>query len=420
MNEIEHILHITDVKSLVSIFEYSVEPILITNTSWEEGLKIIYSNRAFCNATGYTKEELLGQNPKIFQGVKSNYTAIKELKTELLKGNHFIGQSVNYKKNKTSYIVKWSISPLLDKNSIPIAYISFQKTIETGKQIEHEKLLNSIVNTSKNFILVTDLDGNIIYLNEAFHNKLGYNKGELIGKHTRILKSGMQSEQFYKNMWHSILSTGSYTDIFISKKKDGTLFYDKKNITTIKDNEGDPIYYVSTSTDISKQIAKQKNLESQVYIDSLTQTLNKKKYDEIVEELLEEHKIINKTFSLILIDIDHFKNINDLYGHDVGDYVLTEFSKLLKDNTRDDDLLFRWGGEEFIIITQNTKTDALNLAEKLRLETSNKKFNLIRITASFGISEVSEKIDKKTLFKQADNALYKSKTSGRNQVQIFN
>jgi diguanylate cyclase (GGDEF)-like protein/PAS domain S-box-containing protein len=419
MNQIENILNNTEASSLINIFEHSVEPILITNTTWDDGLKIIYTNRAFCNTTGYSKDELLGVNPKIFQGKDSNQKVLKDLKKELLKGNHFIGQSINYKKDNTSYIVKWSISPLKDKDGNTIAYISFQKTIERTIQIEHEKLLNSIVNTSKNLILVTDLEGNIVYLNDAFNKKLGYSKDELIGTHSRILKSGMQNEKFYQKMWNSILKTGTFSDIFISRTKDGTLFYDKKHITTIKDIEGNPIFYVSTSTDITKQIKKQKNLESQVYIDSLTETFNKKKFEEVMQEQIKTYHNSNKVFSLILIDIDFFKKINDEYGHDIGDYILVQFAKLIRENIRDTDLLFRWGGEEFAIIVQSTKEHAFKIAEKLRIQIANKSFDSVTITSSFGISEISQNMDKNTLFSNADKALYKAKHNGRDQVQIF-
>jgi len=419
MQSVEKILENTQFQSIIDIFEHSIEPILITDANWNKGLKIVYANREFCRITGYVIEELIGKNPNIFRGEESNFAIFNELKSELLKGNHFVGQSVNYKKDKSSYIVKWSISPLKDQNKNVIGYISFQKTIERVIQLEHEKLLNSIVNTSKNLILVTDLEGYIIYVNDACNQKLGYLKKELIGKHSRVLKSGMQTEKFYKTMWNNILEYGTFSDTFISKKKDGTLFYDKKTITTIRDSEGSPIYYVSTSTDITKQVNLQKKLESQVYIDALTQIYNKKKYEEMIEKQISNTREFNKVFSLILIDIDHFKMINDTFGHEVGDEILIQFSKVIQDNIRNDDLLFRWGGEEFVIITQKNKENAHKLAEKLRKLIVNEKFTTGQVTASFGIAEMSQKIDKNSIFTNADKALYEAKKNGRNQVRIF-
>lgn len=419
MNMIQEIFNKIDHDSFNDIFEHCIDPVIITDANWKDGLSILYVNRAFCNVTGFMRKELIGKNPKIFQGTESNEKVIKELKTELIKGNNFIGQSINYKKDGSSYIVKWSISPLKDKNNNIIGYISFQKSIERKVQLKHEKLLSSIVNISNNLILVTDLEGVIVYINKAFSEKLGYEKEELIGKHSRVLKSGKQDDEFYKLMWNSILSTGKFSDIFISKKKDGTLFYDKKEISTIKDDEGNPTYYVSISKDISKQIKDQEYLQSQIYKDQLTQIYNRKKYEEVIEQKISDFEIYRKEFCLVLIDLDHFKEINDNYGHDVGDYILQEFAKLIKQNLRSDDMFFRWGGEEFALIVDSNKYDTYKLVEKLREVLSKKSFQSITITASFGIGQICSNCDKNSLFMKTDDALYKAKNSGRDKVVVY-
>lgn len=415
---LDSILKNTNIDSFKDLFENAIIPILITDVNWKGGLKIIYVNRAFCNATGYQKDELIGRNPKIFQGEKSNCKILKELKTELIKGNNFTGQSINYKKDRTTYHVRWSISPLRDDNQNIIAYISYQKIISNNTQIENEKLLSSIVNISNNLILATDLDGYVIYTNEAFEKKLGYKKEELIGKHTRVLKSGLQGSDFYKKMWHQLFTKGEFSDIFISSKKNGTLFYDKKEIKTIYDKQGNPLYYVSISQDISSEVEKQKNLELQVYKDSLTGLFNRKKYDISIEKKIKNYEN-TQPFCLVEIDIDHFKSINDNYGHDIGDYILQEFSKILVNNTRGEDEIFRWGGEEFVVLINKNKNDTFVFCEKLRNKIANKNLQSIKITASFGITQYEKNLDQNTIFKQADKALYKAKQSGRNKTIIY-
>ena len=123
-------------------------------------------------------------------------------------------------------------------------------------------------------------------------------------------------------------------------------------------------------------------------------------------------------FSIILIDIDHFKLVNDTYGHIVGDSVLKEFASILKANVRDSDCVGRWGGEEFIIVCIETDTNgAVLVAEKLRDEIE--KFNFTTVgnkTASFGVSSSGKNIDETIILDNADKALYKAKNSGRNQV----
>jgi diguanylate cyclase (GGDEF)-like protein/PAS domain S-box-containing protein len=407
-----------DQKSLYEIFETSFDPVVVTDANWEEGVKIIYVNEAFCDATGYSKEEVVGENPRILQGRDSNYKILKELKRELQKGHSFVGQTTNYKKNKIPYFVKWSIVPIKDENEEILGYISFQKIIEKrGLELKQDKLLSSIVDISKNLILVTDLEGFIIYINQSFSEKLGYKKEELVGRHSRILKSDVQDKKFYRRMWQSILSKGKFSDVFISRKKDGTLFYDKKDISTITDDDGNPLYYVSISRDITKQMEKEKQLQSQVYTDTLTKLYNRRKYTEVVQQKLEDFEKNSKVFSLILADIDHFKSVNDTYGHDKGDQLLREFAQLLEENLRQDDYIFRWGGEEFAILVDTVGTSATLLANKIRKTIEETTLAELKITASFGVSEFQNGMDIEKLFNTVDQALYEAKQTGRNKVK---
>lgn len=197
-----------DLNSVYQSFEYSIEPIAVTDSNWDEGIKFIYVNNAFCTQVGYLKDELLGRSPKIFQGTDSNYKILKELKQELKSGNNFIGQSVNYRKDGSSYYVLWSISPLKDKSGNIIAYISFQKVIDKSVKFNNDKLLSSIVENSGNLILVTDLNGIIVYTNKSLNTTLGYDEEELIGQHSRVLNSGKQDKDFYKNMWRELFLVG--------------------------------------------------------------------------------------------------------------------------------------------------------------------------------------------------------------------
>ncbi len=220
-------------------------------------------------------------------------------------------------------------------------------------------------------------------------------------------------------MWRSIIQTGSFSDIFISKKKDGTLFYDKKDISAIKDENGRAIYYVSISSDISAQVQKEIELENEAYRDTLTNIFNRKKYEIIMDQKILQYKQNSKIFSLIIIDIDHFKEINDTYGHDMGDYILKEISNILQENIDDNDFLFRWGGEEFVILTNSDTSKAYNKALELKDTIKLNRFQSISVTASFGVSCIKENLTKKELFKQADQALYNAKSNGRDRVIVY-
>ncbi|WP_304546156.1 sensor domain-containing diguanylate cyclase [Sulfurimonas microaerophilic] len=419
MEQLTSLLNVVDEKSLYEVFEASFDSVVVTDANWDKGIQILYVNKTFCEATGYTKEEVLGKNPKMFQGTESNYEVLQELKERLKRGEKFVGQTVNYKKNRAPYYVKWSITPLKNKEQELIGYVSFQRIIDKkGLELKHEKLLSSIVDISNNLILVTDLEGFIVYINNSFSEKLGYKKEELIGRHSRVLKSNEQDKEFYSKMWHSILTRGTFSDVFVSRKKDGSLFYDKKDISTIVDDMGNPLYYVSISQDVTQQMEKEKQLQTQAFKDTLTKLYNRRKYNDVIEEKLSAYHNNGDIFSLILIDIDHFKKINDTHGHDVGDGILKDLAKLLKNNIRSDDLVFRWGGEEFVLIVNKPSSSAYLLAEKLRVAISETPLAFIKITASFGVAEITHDMDAQTLFNSADKALYLAKESGRNQVKV--
>ena len=149
--------------------------------------------------------------------------------------------------------------------------------------------------------------------------------------------------------------------------------------------------------------------------DTLTKLNNRRKIDSILNE-----EIKNKKFSLILLDIDHFKKINDDYGHLVGDEVLIRFAEILRKNINENDIIGRWGGEEFLIICKNTHIDkAEKLAIRLKTIIENEDFKLRKITASFGISEGKKELTLKNILANADKALYKAKENGRNQIVLY-
>ena len=156
--------------------------------------------------------------------------------------------------------------------------------------------------------------------------------------------------------------------------------------------------------------------------DELTSLSNRRDMKECLDKEFYRHQRSNSYFSIILMDIDHFKRVNDTYGHDAGDAVLKEFSNLLKGLSRKIDVVSRWGGEEFLMLLPDTSLlQALTLAERLRAaveeHTFNYKFDTIPITMSAGICAVSQHEDVNRILKQADINLYEAKTKGRNRVE---
>ena len=239
--------------SFYRAFDYSTDPIAMTDTDIENGFFFTYVNPAFCRETGYTKEELIGQSPRILQGPKSDREMLDELKTTLKEGNDFVGQTINYRKDRTEFIVKWSISPLKDSNNETIAYLSIHKIMTPQVRAEDENfLLNDILQQAPGMILVMNMERKIIYVNDAYIGHVGHSREELINSDISILEAVKSQKESYKNKWDSLIHYEKYEGVLVIKKKDNSTFFDKQKITTIKDGKGNPKYFLTISHDITK------------------------------------------------------------------------------------------------------------------------------------------------------------------------
>jgi diguanylate cyclase (GGDEF)-like protein len=141
-----------------------------------------------------------------------------------------------------------------------------------------------------------------------------------------------------------------------------------------------------------------------------------------LEEMAAEPEQAGAPFTLVLVDIDHFKQVNDEHGHDVGDQALVQFVDELRRGLRDSDLLGRWGGEEFLLLLPQTRLEqGAALAERLRVRIANARLGLpvreLRLSGSFGVAEFSPGEDLDQCLKRADEALYRAKALGRNRVE---
>ncbi len=195
-------------------------------------------------------------------------------------------------------------------------------------------------------------------------------------------------------------------EMFLNNLTENNLFKHKKTIYKVNIQQIDN-HTLLTFNDVTK-------IKEESLIDELTSLFNRK-----VVDFYFNTKLQNRKLSVILMDIDNFKKVNDTYGHSVGDIVLKDIAKILKENVRNNDLVIRWGGEEFLIVIEDTLEAAKQIAEKLRKEIENHNFEIVgKITGSFGVcNEYIPIMDKfLKLVDEANKAMYQSKQKGKNQV----
>jgi len=261
-------------------------------------------------------------------------------------------------------------------------------------------------------------EGIITNVSEALCQLSGYTKEELLGESETILNHPDVSTKVFETALRAALKAQTWEGELKSIKKNGVIYWVHARISPIVAKDGTIQGYNSFRVDITDK----KRIEEISQTDQLTQIYNRLSLDQHYQkELLRASRSPSNLFSLILIDIDYFKDINDSYGHTMGDTILVELAQLIKLHIRSIDIFGRWGGEEFLIICPNTaQKEASRLAEKLRLIIEEHSFGTrIFQTCSFGVTQYQENDTKDSMFIRADKALYAAKTTGRNRVMTI-
>ena len=295
---------------------------------------------------------------------------------------------------------------------------------------ENELRLSSYAFESSEPMLITNEIGDIVKVNQAFCNTMGYSKDEIIGKNPRIFKSIHFDKSFRETLSSSLKIKGFWSGEIYNKKANDEIIPLRSTITAIKDNEGKTTHYLGQYMDIGEQKDKEKVLEYQATHDNLTGLPNRLLLLDRIEHAITKvvrHKMVG---GLIFIDLDNFKEVNDTLGHDIGDALLIMVAKKIKEAIRDEDTIARIGGDEFIVLLDNVgnnkvdaKTNMTNLAEKIK-DTLNAITHIeghINIsTPSIGITLFSDaSVSVKDIIKQADTAMYVAKKQGKNAIEFF-
>lgn len=360
---------------------------------------------------------LAGENKgETFYSFQLNDILDNEDKAILILKPKIAYQSILFSSNIKTSILIILLSILV---SIPLAFFAsiapskLQKSLLLANQ-ELRKFADII----DNYVITATTKTNsvITSVSTAFAKRYGYSKKELIGQKMNIIRHSETSNNLYSELWETIEAGKNWQGELKNLGKDGNTYYLEQNILPMKDENNRIISYMAIGNDITAK----KEVERLSEIDKLTGIYNRRKLDEYMESELNRAKRYHQPLSFIILDIDHFKNINDTYGHPVGDSTLQTLAKILTDNLRKSDILGRYGGEEFLIICPETNNNqAALLAEKLRACVENTLFDDIKnMTISIGVAEFEGENTVKELLSRADRALYQAKHNGRNRVVV--
>jgi len=387
---------------------------------------ISYVSEAFCELSGYTKSELVGQNSRILQSINTTKEIYKDLWITILSGNTWIGELQNTKKDGTIYWIKTIISPIISKNGKINGFesilqnITLKKVLENfNEKLQSEVLLQTQELTKNEQFLDTlfDVNPNISYVvqgdivervNKAYLEFVGFDTlEEFLVLHKcicHLFEENKNPDQHYENEYQ----TGHHVTIIQKKRK--TIFRINAKEFTVNEQER----HLVILEDITE-------IQTLAITDKLTGAFNRVKIDKDILSCYKYYQDFKENFSIILLDIDHFKEVNDNHGHLIGDEILKEVTHCIRESIRATDILGRWGGEEFMVICPNTEeSKAYNVAQSIRKKIESCSFPRIQnITISGGVTDITKHVDTSTLINSADKALYQAKNAGRNKIVGF-
>ncbi|MFH1945795.1 MAG: EAL domain-containing protein [Acidobacteriota bacterium] len=318
------------------------------------------------------------------------------------------------------YLIKDS-----DRNYLTVLPVTVENALKHDKDEKRFQMLSHALMDIKDSVFFTDMEDNIIYVNDAFCRTYGYHEEEIVGKEAAVLWDKDIENEYQQSIFPKALRGGLKGE-FLHRREDGSLFPVLLSRAVIKDERKKPIAIAGIVRDITERKLIEQQFQSLAHFDSLTCLPNRTYMMEKLSQLLVQARWNNHTLALLFIDLDHFKKINDTLGHDAGDKMLKEVASRLVECVRDSDTVARMGGDEFMIILPKiTKAqDAAVIAQRV-IESFDSPFTLnghdCMIGASIGISQYpTDGDDYESLVKNADIAMYKAKEIGGKNYQFYN
>ncbi|MBV1787792.1 EAL domain-containing protein [Marinobacterium sp. D7] len=316
------------------------------------------------------------------------------------------------------------LSALTDDQGQVCAVLALVQDERIHRQRELElKQLSNAVENSGSAVVITDAQGGIEYVNSRFSDISGYSIGEVLGMQPSFLKSGNTPREVYDELWSTIRRHQKWRGTLHNRRKDGSFYWSLQSISPILDENGTLSKIVSVSDDITQLKEHQQQMERLAFFDPLTDLGNRRRFRDQLEELLRTPS--DDIRALLLLDLDHFKKINDTMGHEAGDKLLRTVANRLRFCVNEPHTVYRLGGDEFTVILRDLSSidrirdysdDIIELlAQPLDIGT-----HQMQVTVSIGITLIGiDAMDVSSLLRNADLAMYRAKHIGRNTYQFY-
>jgi len=387
---------------------------------WDKNLICKFANSVYLRWFGFTPSEILGMSIKDLLGEQLFSLNFPYMQRALAGEPQEFEREIKRPDGSIGYTLANYI-PDRDSSGEIMGFFALVTNITKVREADAAiRLSASVFEATSEGIMVTDPQSIILSVNQAFTRLTGYTQEEAVGRNANLLSSSRHSPEFFNNLYKELNLSGKWKGDVWSKRKDDTVFLEKLSISAIKNDAGEITTYVGVFDDITVQWDKEQLVHHMAFHDSLTGLPNRLLLVERLGQLINMAEREKRQIALLFLDLDGFKLVNDILGHDMGDHVLKTIATRLEGQLRGSDTVARLGGDEFVILLDNpdSRESISIIASRLIAVVNEPILNLgkdARVGTSIGIALFqNEGQTPDQLLKLADDAMYKAKKSGKN------
>lgn len=416
-----HKISIDDRELLLAVLDGSPTGVAII----DYGGAILACNPAYHRLFGYDRDEMIGKSFVMIFTPQERLRAMGRHRAFLERGVKLNGEWPVVRRDGSEFFVRSDSARFGAAGKTALRLVYLHDTTVRRKIEEDMRIAATVYETSREAIFVTDAENRIIAANPAFTQATGYSLSDVRGKNPNLFKSGRHDAAFYKEFWRALNQESYWSGEIWDRRKTGEEYIKRLSVRVVRDGAGQAFRYVATFSDITEWKQNEETIWRQANYDGLTRLPNRAMFRDRLQQGVNAARRAGHKLALVMIDLDRFKEINDSFGHNVGDELLKEVGARVAASVRDEDTAARLGGDEFAVVVSDIEQvrDASQYAEVL-LERLSQPFDLgdkhVFISASVGISVYPDDTDAlETLFTYADQAMYAAKNRGRNRFSFY-